>query len=325
MKNTLIIGGVIILLAIGGRVFWVYQQVKSGEQQVTAQPIVVKNIQNPNLVSVVATSTLVRVSATATNQCIRIKTNYTGDVIKEICDGQEWSKGAKGEPSVTSEFYVDHGKLWFVKGYKPGESILIGEAVDTQTLLSEFSILSLTGDSMYYVFHGQVYFNDKIILGADPKTFIVIGIGEYNSFPGMTAVLQTLNYSKDSAHVYYKGVLIPRGDPVTISVIVTGLANHEYAKDKTYVYYHGDEIVGADPASFASFLSPGYEGGGDGPYGIDHTHVFFEANLLPEADRGTFNMHIGDYASDKTHVFFKGQIIPGADPKTFVYPVPMIG
>lgn len=48
MKKILIVVGVVVLLAVGGRVYWAYQQVKSDEQKIVSQ---VNTTENSNSIS----------------------------------------------------------------------------------------------------------------------------------------------------------------------------------------------------------------------------------------------------------------------------------
>jgi hypothetical protein len=133
----------------------------------------------------------------------------------------------------------------------------------------------------------QVYFDDKPIRNADPKTFECI----------------KYEYSRDKNHVYFGERSIEGIDSQTFEVLEQG-----YSKDKNFVYcnyYSGKKIEGADPASFEVFgLS----------ISKDKNNVYFFEGLekiikLDKADARTFHKFC-DYFCDKNNLYnCEGQIL----------------
>jgi DKNYY family len=150
-----------------------------------------------------------------------------------------------------------------------------------------------------YTNDGQnVSFRGKIVQGADPKTFTLLG----DEF----AV-----YGKDSMHVYVGGKMIPDANPVTFTVISDHVVF--YAKDSAHVFAGSVALAGADPKTF-TLISTSYK-----PYGKDATHVYLQEKTIPGADPATFTLiGIRDYAKDSKHVFMGLLDLPNADPATFV-------
>jgi hypothetical protein len=55
----------------------------------------------------------------------------------------------------------------------------------------------------------------------------------------------------------------------------------------------------------------------DKRYGKDHSKVFFEGQLIENADSKTFRIIKNDYSSDNYQVYLKTYVIINADPKSF--------
>lgn len=89
-----------------------------------------------------------------------------------------------------------------------------------------------------------VYEDGRVIVGADPNTFIILKDrkNQYSTF------------SKDANHVFNSGKLLPTADAPTFEALLTVgkiFLEGEYAKDKNHIYDLSGEIVsGADPATF---------------------------------------------------------------------------
>jgi hypothetical protein len=165
------------------------------------------------------------------------------------------------------------------------------EGADAET----FHEISLS----YFVDKNHVYYRDKIIKEANPKTFK--SIGEHGS------------YFQDGQNIYYSGKKID-ADPDSF-IIMKNRYGHssEYARDRRYVWKFGKKIEGMD-ASSLTLLSSSY-------YTKDKNHIYFNDKIFEEADVETF-MVLGDtdgsYAKDKQRAYYYGKIIDGADPQSFV-------
>lgn len=161
-----------------------------------------------------------------------------------------------------------------------------------------------------------VYYQGRVISGADPVTFSV----------GLTG-------TKDKKHVYQNGIPFPEADPVTFSYITEKDGVHTpYAKDKNNVYFFSFDdsanalqpqiIPDADPSSFMllSGFSP-YEP----MYAKDKNNIYSGAAIVPDVDPTTFVL-ISDLqgnsstirSKDRNHVYYGASILPDADPETFI-------
>jgi hypothetical protein len=205
-----------------------------------------------------------------------------------------------------------------------GSTVTHNNAVDlagrivNRTLETDPSMFLIpTGDPSFAKDSENVFFDGAIIIGADPRSFRVLG-SQYE-FGG---------YAKDARSAYYEesgssGTVapIPRVDLATFANVGYG-----YARDKNHVYRFGNIIDGADPRTFSFLGFSGIQGvSGDGLYTMDSGHVFYDGVELAEADPKTFALifdGMGDvtgYAKNKNYVYnaYEGFAIEGADPRTF--------
>lgn len=144
--------------------------------------------------------------------------------------------------------------------------------------------------SNYKKDENYVYFGTDIVVGADPKSFSIIDE----------------QFSKDKNHIYYEGDVLEDSDS---STFVVG----EIPKDKSNVYLlltcednQWDQcyqkVVGADPATFEPVKYGFYK---------DKSHIFYNTQLVPEADVNTFTVYDGGkydytYGYDKNYIFVIG-------------------
>ena len=157
----------------------------------------------------------------------------------------------------------------------------------------------------------HVYYENKVLLNADPATFQVIG--------GL--------YSKDKNNVFvlscwgegYAGcaVILEDADPSTFTVISDVLA-----KDSLHVFYLGKILKDADPVTIKIAGQEKYESRTELSFIKDRSHVWRvfgggDAKLLPNADPATFVPLTWYYSRDAKSVYFFESIVSGADPATF--------
>ncbi len=140
-----------------------------------------------------------------------------------------------------------------------------------------------------------VYFQDKVIQDADPKTFQPID--------GY--------FSRDHQYVFCGSEIIVGADPETFSPFEIYESSRGFNYDKNHVYYMTEIVENADPETFVTWEDSGY--------GKDKNHVFFEKHLLTEANPETFEPinTTTDYGTDGEHVYFENILISQADPETF--------
>ena len=175
----------------------------------------------------------------------------------------------------------------------------------------------------------------KILSGADPKTFVVLGDDPFGytdylanggtakddknvytdgeKISGVDAksfVILNTHFKKDSAHVYM-GTTTISNDPKHF----WGDPDGSFAIDSNTIYYTGKPIPGVDLATFTAQRTYPYY------YGIDAYHVYDIGSihtggiLIPEADSASFvviddsNNKIKYMALDKNHFFYNAKII----------------
>ena len=176
--------------------------------------------------------------------------------------------------------------------------------------------------------NGQVYYDGKIIHGADSHSFCDLGYG----------------YGKDRNHVYRYGTILEYVDPSyfrvdrrfsadnrpshgrpdgghhhcdrpgyyvsTFDVFYNGekisgaasnsfvILKEEYAKDAFNVYWMGKKISGASTSSFVCL--------GNG-YAKDAFNAYWEGRRINGASTSSFKVTRGFYAEDAFDVYFKGE------------------
>ncbi len=217
-----------------------------------------------------------------------------------------------------------------------GESVFYNTILDTNELVEGAdpkTFVDLTNDSRnecYGVDGRNAYFNETVIVSADPKTFTALNdtfAGDKNHVFFRNEVIPSADvksfqvlegsYAKDSTNVYYLYVTIPGADPNTFTFI-----DYLFTKDAQHVYYFLRPIIGADPKTFEVLK---------GEYGKDFQHVFAAScfnegapdcvAILDGADPATFIAFNSSYAKDKSHVYYSEsslEEITNADPESFV-------
>lgn len=176
--------------------------------------------------------------------------------------------------------------------------------------------------------NGQVYYDGKVIHGADSHSFRDLGYG----------------YGKDRNHVYRYGTILEYVDPSsfrvdrrfsadnrpspgkpggghhhcdrpgyyvsTFDVFYNGekipgasgssfvILKEGYAKDAFNVYWMGKKISGASTSSFVCL--------GNG-YAKDAFNAYWEGSKINGASTSSFKVTRGFYAEDAFYVYFKGE------------------
>mgnify|MGYP003507947655 CR=1 FL=1 len=204
-----------------------------------------------------------------------------------------------------------------------GDTMFFGTSTITGADASTFNVLldncTFTSSCLYAIDMNNVYYNGKIILGADSKTFKLSGnIDELRGLGKTDDGIRQSAFATDSNHAYYEGEVIVGADPKTFMPIISGAYYFEYAKDKDRVYFRSYPVVGADLETFKpSEGQQPYEGCGAGRYATDKNNVFYKEKLIPGADVKTFKIKIGgggNYAEDANYFYNNGI---HADPKIF--------
>lgn len=209
------------------------------------------------------------------------------------------------------EFYIWDKKVAYFKGNPI-------EQVDAQTFTTIHApgcqtpyLLSI--DSYEYNFYyakdkNTVYLEGQIIPDAKGSTFKMIG-----NICG-----------KDDAYVYCCGKKMAVEPDVTTFTYITKPGRPSgtlYYKDKNQVYlYSGGDlhaIEGADPDSFS------LRGHG---YAVDNHFVYFWSKKIEGSHAVSFSetVHSQQYVKDKNQVYYEGEVLPHANPGTFEQMIPKI-
>lgn len=188
----------------------------------------------------------------------------------------------------------------------------------------------------YWVENGAVVYAGYSVRGADPSTFVCIGVGPFakdemhcycagRRIKKMeVASFRALNFTfaTDGSVVWCLGGQVAGANASSFLVCDDGryivdaqtVIPHSYAKDENAVYYYNFDgkahvVRGADAASFSAF--------GDGLFGVDANSVFFDGVRMKVADRCSWRNIGGLYSADESHVFYGNRILEGADLATF--------
>ncbi len=206
----------------------------------------------------------------------------------------------------------------------------------------------------------RVYFDDRIVASADPKTFAPVRLAaphptdtdpylpniaedEHHVF-NRDAVISGLvpgdlraigSYLTDGVSVAYDDFDQATYDPSVVFKLVAGAdpktfvdMGGGYAKDTSHVYFQGNLIGAADPASFSSLNSSG----SGTRYAKDKRSLFADGRKVEQNGNIDFASFVilGYFAKDKNTVYYLGGEggstwlpLVGANPTTFeVIPSP---
>lgn len=157
--------------------------------------------------------------------------------------------------------------------------------------------------------NGQVYYDGKVIHGADSHSFRDLGYG----------------YGKDRNHVYRYGTILEYVDPSSFRVDRRFSADnrpssgrpdggHHYCERPGYyvstfdVFYDGEKVPGAASSSFV-ILKEGYA--------KDAFNVYWMGKKIPGASTSSFVCLGNGYAKDAFDAFWEGSKINGASVSSF--------
>ena len=166
--------------------------------------------------------------------------------------------------------------------------------------------------AQYYSYskrNGQVYYDGKVIHGADSHSFRDLGYG----------------YSKDRNHVYRYGTILEYVDPSSFKVDRRfssdnrpshgrpdgGYHNCErpgYYVSTFDVFYNGEKIPGASGSSFV-ILKEGYA--------KDAFNVYWMGKKISGASTSSFVCLGNGYAKDAFNAYWKGRKINGSSTSSF--------
>lgn len=253
-------------------------------------------------------------------------------------------------PALSNEFYFQDGKVVYVPGgnfFNLGPTVI--EGVDPQSfevldkdfardrchvfyrdkMLPELcadsaqviapypvaDINNLSQSSCLIRDHQQVYWCDRLVQGADPKTVQrlwgdyfrdqanvyyrdetrMVAIGEVSAISDMDP-----DYLRIGPRVYLQG------KPLEADGITFRLMSHDYARDTHAVYFQGLALKHVDVGSFKVL---------DRLYTQDKHHCFYRNEIIYGAQPATFKPLEGGFAMDALHVYFGTRQVVGEDPE----------
>lgn len=197
-------------------------------------------------------------------------------------------------------------------------------------------IIQILGDS-YSIYKGNVYYGNKILEGANPKTAELIGFSLLKDDKNVYYMGEKVkdvkiknfeklgqNYWKNENKIYYRDKKIENADIMSFKVL-----NEDYAKDKNNVY-DGNESIGRgikDPKTF-EFLTNGIINAT--LYGKDKYNVYYIENKMINCFDTYYSIYEVKginkdkvevlnkwFIKDDKNIYFKGEILESADYNTF--------
>ena len=197
-------------------------------------------------------------------------------------------------------------------------------------------VTQIIGD-YYSIDKGKVYYRNKILEGANPKTAELIGFSLLKDDKNVYYVGEKIkdvkiknfeklgrNYWKNENKIYYRDKKIENADIKSFKVL-----NEDYAKDKNNVY-DGNESIGRgikDPETF-EFLPNGIIYGT--LYGKDKYNVYYIKNKMLNCFDSYYFIYevkrinkdkvevLNDwFIKDNKNIYFEGKILEGVDYNTF--------
>ena len=190
----------------------------------------------------------------------------------------------------------------------------------------------------YSIDKGKVYYESKILKGANPKTAELIGDNllkddknvYYRGKKIKDVKIKNFeklgrNYWENDNKIYYRNKKIENADIMSFKVL-----NEDYAKDKNHVYC-GNEVIDPSPLlgkiknpETFEFLPNGIL------YGKDKYNVYYISNTMSNCFDSYYFIHevkginkdkvelLNDwFIKDDKNIYFKGKILEGADYNTF--------
>jgi hypothetical protein len=137
-------------------------------------------------------------------------------------------------------------------------------------------------DEFYGADRAHVFYDGKVIAGADPASFRPLA--EYE-------------YGEDRKAIFYQGKALAGADPASFRILLWP-----------------DETVSAKPGSVYPRRPPGEA---FSIYAADARHVWEQGRPMPERDAATFTLLPVGYTRDKNGVYRNDRLVSGLDPRTF--------
>ena len=161
-------------------------------------------------------------------------------------------------------YIIDKNGVYYVSEESPQDNIIFKKVLsaDINTFVS-FGDYYISKEDAYAEDKNNVYWNDEIIVGADPNSFSIFDNVSCDVFR-----------AKDQHSVYVNGQQIKGSDGQTYKFLTC-----DYAKDAQNAYYRDDVILDAYSDTFQSL---------DGLYAKDKNNVYWAGKPIKDADPETF-------------------------------------
>ncbi len=207
--------------------------------------------------------------------------------------------------------------LWIFGGSYFGISGLKLTIISTAVVVSGLTVFGYFGmylnltkgisNSGYSVAAGRVYYDGKVIEGADSESFSILEDDRYGSSIAYSA--------KDGSHLYHAGVIVQGAIPGNLKRIK--INNETYWVNATQVILDDRVLQDANPQEFYGFENHDYSGWTYSTIGQRYT-VYIHGKRLPGVDRDSFTPLSEFFAKDKNHIFKQDEIIlPEANAEDF--------
>ncbi len=118
-------------------------------------------------------------------------------------------------------------------------------------------------------------------------------------------------YSKDHVSVYYYYSKLSKADSESFKV----LGSH-FSKDKNRVFIESEILNGADPSSFSIIPQDEYSTEAN-YYSRDKNKVYWKIKSIEKANPDKFKVIGLDYSTDGQNIFYESELLPNADVLSF--------
>ncbi|MBW1295041.1 DKNYY domain-containing protein [Aquimarina litoralis] len=177
----------------------------------------------------------------------------------------------------------------------------------------------------------HVYFNEKVLEGAQPKTFEIISTEKTET------KYQYHYYFKDTTTVYYFRNPIKGANPATFQYLWG-----DFSKDTAAIFYQENRLSTLNDTvySIKNDIKGNYVRVNDSIYykdllvqtidaknfevitenfATDKKAIYFQNHILKDIDPESFTVLNSDYQKDKNHLYYKTQIISDSDPDSYQF------
>ena len=241
---------------------------------------------------------------------------------------------------INENFAVDKNRIYLL--YKNKFEVYNDEnASNSAQLLDENLLQTNHGfysnddyNSLHLPTIGKAKFLGNQYVADEQKVYQLFSSGfkEIKEVNAQSFVVINENFSKDKERVFYRGIAIYKADPATFEPTKYNFAKDKnavfvdyrmientdkdsfeiideiYSKDKNKVYRYTEKVEGANPKNFQII--------GESEIGKDDSHLFWNGEILQEADYKTFKVISYNLAKDKNHLYWENKIV-NIDVKTF--------